>query len=456
MKSKKNKNNTSLTSNRNNYTSLRKHNNLIQSKYYLEASEQKLLYKVFEEIQQRNFTTPLVEINFKDFFRDFKGVLGKNITKKDFIKLIDTVQSKRIYLVKEDGDFIGTQWYTIHGNLNNTDVITLEINPYVFPYIEGLQTSFTWLKLSSIYSFKSFHTMRLYELLRQWFNSKNSVEFEIDTLKALLGIENYKSYNNYSNFNKYVLEKSTKEINKKSELTIDYKPIKKGKKVTAITFTKLKDELKVKTPTKPNTANENVEPSIFSGITFKNNLYEVLTEAEEKNKKNKENTIEGNITEEDGILKVDFQKTNNKINNKINTNDTICKTDDVYKKDIKKEKIYIPEELNMDKKLKHAIFAEEFKDYDFSNIDYKFMLLEAEESTFAKDGSDKITVKNYKLFTSILNKKIENFKKIMEQKKIEEEENMYWDLLTEEERTDAFCLNMSCKKYYNMINEKTE
>ena len=65
------------------YSLLVKHNNLIQGKYYLEASEQKLLYKIFEEIQKKSYTTRIVQINFQDFYNDYKSVLTKNITKKD-------------------------------------------------------------------------------------------------------------------------------------------------------------------------------------------------------------------------------------------------------------------------------------------------------------------------------------------------------------------------------------
>ena len=445
MKSKKNENNTSL---RNNYTSLRKHNNLIQSEYYLEASEQKFLYKIFEEIQQKDFKTPLVKINFKDFFRDFKGVLGKNITKKDFLKLIDSLQSKRVFILNPDGEFAYTHWYVILGNLNDTNEITLEIDSRVFPYIEGLKGNFTWLKLSSIYSFKSFYTMRLYELLRQWFDSKPSIEFELDTLKSLLGIENQKSYSNYANFNKYVVEKAVKEINKKSELTIEYKPIKKGRKIVAIIFTKLEDELKVKNSEKPNKTYKNTEPDTFSGITVSGNLYDVLTEVEARKQKDSSNIIEGDVIEEDGVLKAKVSEASNIRNNKA--------TIKTYSEDSKKEAMYIPEGLNMSEKIKYDIFAEQFKDYNFSNIDYKFALLEAEYLTLSKDNSKMITVKNYKLFTTILNKKLDELEKVLNQKEAEERDNKYWNLLTEEQQAEAYAYGDTAEEYYKKINNINE
>ncbi|UWD50595.1 hypothetical protein NYR90_19840 (plasmid) [Clostridioides difficile] len=45
------------------YNSLVKHNNLIQGKYTLSASEQKFVYKLFEIIQKRNYSSR--EISFK-------------------------------------------------------------------------------------------------------------------------------------------------------------------------------------------------------------------------------------------------------------------------------------------------------------------------------------------------------------------------------------------------------
>ena len=115
------------------YSLLVKHNNLIQGKYYLEASEQKLLYKIFEKIQKKSYTTRIVQINFQDFYNDYKSVLTKNITKKDFKNLIESLQDKKPYIIKGD-EYIRTQWYKIYGKVDLSEV-KLELDIDVFEYV---------------------------------------------------------------------------------------------------------------------------------------------------------------------------------------------------------------------------------------------------------------------------------------------------------------------------------
>lgn len=220
------------------YSLLIKHNNLVQGKYYLEASEQKLLYKIFEEIQKKGYTTRMVQMSFQDFYNEYKSVLGKNITKKDFKDLIESLQDKKPYIIKGD-EYIRTQWYKIYGKLDLSEV-KLELDIDVFEYVQSLDKNFTGLRLETLYAFKSFHSMRIYELLKQWCETRREIPYSLDTIKELLGVEENAGYKNFSNFKKYVLDKALKEINEKSELTVEMEAVKEGRKVVGIVFKVIK------------------------------------------------------------------------------------------------------------------------------------------------------------------------------------------------------------------------
>ena len=216
------------------YSLLVKHNNLVQGKYSLDASEQKLLYKIFEEIQKKEYTTREVRMNFQDFYKEYKSVLGMNITKTDFKNLIERVQDKKPYIIKGD-EYIRTQWYKIYGKLDLSEV-RLELDVDVFEYVQALDKNFTGLRLETLYSFKSFHSMRIYELLKQWCETRREIPYTLDTIKELLGVEENAGYKNFTNFKKYVLDKALKEINEKSELTVEMEAVKEGRKVVGIVF----------------------------------------------------------------------------------------------------------------------------------------------------------------------------------------------------------------------------
>ena len=357
------------------YSLLVKHNNLVQGKYSLEASEQKLLYKIFEEIQKKCYTTREVELRFKDFYTQYKGVLGKNITKKELKSLLESLQGKFVYIIKGD-EYIRTQWYKILGKLDLSSV-KLIIDEDVFEYVQSLDKNFTGLRIDSIYSFKSFYSMRIYELLKQWSETKE-----------LLCVEENKGYDNFTNFNKYVLEKAITEINEKSELTVEIERLKKGRVIEGIRFNIIQDLSK---------KNELPLDVPGSNISVSSDVQESLE-----------------VPNIHSSSSLDESSTGSK---SINASSSV-------------ENFYIPEELRMDDRLKR-VFSHEFNQFDFNDTDYFILLLEAEDCTLTKDKASSINIRNYKLFKNILDTKIKDFCYKQEQK-MNEIQNDYEDLSLEE------------------------
>ena len=91
---------------------------------------------------------------------------------------------------------------------------------------------YTTLNLLIIQTLKSKYSVALYEILMRY-KKINIPKFEIENLKKLLGADNYTIYRD---FRRQALEKAIKEINDKTELFVNYEPIKRGQKVIAIQF----------------------------------------------------------------------------------------------------------------------------------------------------------------------------------------------------------------------------
>ncbi|MBY2477386.1 replication initiation protein [Clostridioides difficile] len=215
------------------YNSLVKHNNLIQGKYTLSASEQKFVYKLFEIIQKRNYSSREISFKFDTIYKDYSGIVDKNITKQEFKNLIEGIQNNQPRVIIGD-QFIRTQWYAIKGDLDYNE-ITLIIDEHIFKYIQAIEENFTKLDFASIYSFTTFFAMRIYELLKQWSGTRQGIVFKLDYFKELLEIQD--KYKRYYDLDKYVLKKSTEQINGKSDIFVEYKPIRKGRSVESIEFT---------------------------------------------------------------------------------------------------------------------------------------------------------------------------------------------------------------------------
>lgn len=327
------------------YKLLVKHNKLVQSKYSLTANEQKLLYKIFEEIQKKGYKTKEVTFTFEEFYREYKQIIGRKITKSDFRYTLESIQDKKPYIIDMDNDtYIRTQWYAIKGKLDLSE-ITLIIDDLVFEYIQSLDKNFTGLKIATLYSFKNFYTMRIYELLKQWSSAKREILYKVDTLKSLLGVEETEQvekdgsvtilnsgYRNFNNFENKILKKAVNEINEKSELRVSYVTKKKGKKVVEIIF----------------------------------------------------------MVEEKAIV-VD--------------KGSEVKMEKLETKEDSKKKYNIPIPLILEENL-YFVFNKEFGHINFDEIDNLLLLIQAQSYTLDKDGAESININNYNLFRTSLNGKL--------------------------------------------------
>lgn len=168
----------------------------------------------------------------------------------------------------------------IHSSYEN-GVLTIKYNPEVKDYIQDIVKNYTKFKLSILLSFDSGYSYRLYELLKSkaYYPKGKKVHHENDTfhvsfllseLKFALGVidanqtlvkkildnekkpdfdkafdkAKVKVFESWGDFKKKVLEVAKKEINEKSDITIEYTPVRGGRggKIFQVDFSIILDE----------------------------------------------------------------------------------------------------------------------------------------------------------------------------------------------------------------------
>ncbi|MCR2042680.1 replication initiation protein [Anaerosalibacter massiliensis] len=110
----------------------------------------------------------------------------------------------------------------------------LYIDKDLIPYILDLKKNFTRYQIENILQLRSSYSVRIYELLKQY-ESIEERKINIKDLREYLGIE--EEYERFYDFERSVLKVSKKEINKFTDIKINYEKIKKGRKIIAIKFT---------------------------------------------------------------------------------------------------------------------------------------------------------------------------------------------------------------------------
>ncbi len=209
-----------------------RHNSLIEGSYKLNLDEQRLLYLCMAQIDPRkaiqkdnSFT-----VTAKEFSEAFP------VDKKSAYKQLEEASkglSER-WLKTNDGKYreqfrwiFGMRYHDEEGK------VTLGFSPWVIPYLTNLSKQFTKLKLSQVANLKSIYAIRLLEFITQ-FKATGKFIIGLDRFKDRLGIKD--EYKRFTNLRMRVIDPAIKELQEKSNLAIDWKPIKSGKTIKQLEF----------------------------------------------------------------------------------------------------------------------------------------------------------------------------------------------------------------------------
>ena len=113
--------------------------------------------------------------------------------------------------------------------------------PDLLPYLVGIKKQFTSYQLKQTTALRSASSWRLLELLTR-FESTGWAEYDIDDFK--LSMDAPPSLSDFAQVKRRIIEPAVKELIGKDGWLIEWKPVKKGRRVGAVRFTfKRNDQL---------------------------------------------------------------------------------------------------------------------------------------------------------------------------------------------------------------------
>lgn len=206
-----------------------KSNDLIQARYNLNLNEQKIILYAVSKIDREKDNLNLLSVNIREF-TELLGTTQERYTETR--DLVRNLRAKEVIINTENGEII-TGWLSSIEYKNDMGIIEMEFSQKLMPYLLQLKNKFTRYQLQNILNLKSKYSIRLYELMKQ-FEGLGKREFSLENLKKILYCENM--YKDFRNFDRVVLDVSKKEINKNTDINIEYRKIKTGRKITSILF----------------------------------------------------------------------------------------------------------------------------------------------------------------------------------------------------------------------------
>lgn len=202
-------------------------NAMINSKYTLNLSEQRLILFAIAQIDSVNDESFFkFSCTVKELEKELNIDLNENRLKNLAVNIL-----KKPLLIKDGINWIACNWFSSFKYYGGEARMEFKISDDLVPYLLKLKEKFTTYSLEIAIQFQGKYTTRFYEFCMQVKNqNKKEISFELNFLYELLQLP--KSLKIFADFKKRVLDPSINEINEKTEIKASYEAIKTGRKYT--------------------------------------------------------------------------------------------------------------------------------------------------------------------------------------------------------------------------------
>ena len=207
-----------------------KANSLIEASYRLTLDEMRLLALTIGTMNPKS-DQQVFEFSVSEFVNQFPEVNAD----RAYTQIKSAIEriSERWVKTEDERHVTKFRWMSSQTYFKKEGRFKIALTNEIMPYLTQLKGQFTQYQLNHISGFSSVYAIRLYELFTQYKRFGDRY-ISVEDLKKWLQLED--KYDRYNNLNQRVLTPALSEINEKSDLSVEYEPIKKGRKVTGIEF----------------------------------------------------------------------------------------------------------------------------------------------------------------------------------------------------------------------------
>ena len=210
-----------------------KDNQVIKASYRLSPNEQAVILYALSKVQKDETLTDQtlydLDVNHLAKMTGSENSSRYTLFKEACLTLFDRK------LMIHNGSKKLTRWVQTIDYEDGKGVIKIRFSTDIVPYLSNLKANFTVFNLKDVIKFKSSYSLRVYEHIKQWSNTKKSINISIDEIIERFDLPD--SYRRVASLKERVIETAKKEINAYSDIKIDYENIKQGRKIVGFKFT---------------------------------------------------------------------------------------------------------------------------------------------------------------------------------------------------------------------------
>lgn len=200
------------------------------ARYRLSVVETDIIFKMVAEIknEDKDFQTYTFKVT------ELEKALGRSLDRAYLKDTAKNLMKKPLTINRGKGNFLTIGWLSSFEYFADRGEIELCFDPKLKPYLLELQDRFVKADIRYIFKLSSEYSKRIYTIFKQW-EKLGKYEVSVDEWQKILEVP--KTQKMYGEFKRKVLEVAKKQINDNTDLIVDFKEIKTGRKVTGLLWT---------------------------------------------------------------------------------------------------------------------------------------------------------------------------------------------------------------------------
>lgn len=203
---------------------------LNNARYSLTAVETDIIMRMIAEV--KNEDEDFKPYRFK--VTELEKKMGKQLDRRSLKTIALELRRKNLTIDKGKEGFLVTGWVSSFEYFAKTGEMELCFDPKLKPYLLKLQSHFAQADIRQIFQLSSEYAKRIYTIFKQW-QQVGKYTVEVAEWQKILEVP--KTQLQYGQFKLKVLEVAKEQINKNTDLHVEYKEIKTGRKITHLEWT---------------------------------------------------------------------------------------------------------------------------------------------------------------------------------------------------------------------------
>jgi plasmid replication initiation protein len=211
-----------------------KSNWLVEASYKMSLQEQRFILSCIGKIDSRKPIPKSIVLTAKELLANFPDI-GKSNVENVLRDAVDKLWQRSV-IVSDPEQTEEFRWIDKRIRYHKGEArVMVRFSEDIAKYITQMSEQFTKVALKNVSGLKSSYSIRIYELCQQFVLTKER-EISVKKFREIMQLED--AYQEFKTLNRDVIQPSLKELNSpKSNLTIEIKTLKTGRKITHLRFT---------------------------------------------------------------------------------------------------------------------------------------------------------------------------------------------------------------------------